>query len=121
MAAGLLLLAGYDGTQPFQDPFCGSGTIAIEAAWIATHRAPGLMRRFGFEKLQNFDKEKWQALRREAEKQIKPAAAPISGSDNDRYMIRAALANAQAAEVDNFIRFDVQDAQPRGRTANTAL
>ena len=41
--------------------------IAIEAAWIATHRAPGLMRRFGFEKLQNFDKEKWQALRREAE------------------------------------------------------
>ena len=111
LAAGLLLLAGYDGTQPFQDPFCGSGTIAIEAAWIATHRAPGLMRRFGFEKLQNFDKEKWQVLRREAEKQIKPAAAPISGSDNDRYMIRAALANAQAAEVDNFIRFDVQDAQ----------
>ena len=49
LAAGLLLLAGYDGTQPFQDPFCGSGTIAIEAAWIATHRAPGLMRRFGFE------------------------------------------------------------------------
>ena len=41
-------LAGYDGTQPSR-PFCGSGTIAIEAAWIATHRAPGLMRRFGFE------------------------------------------------------------------------
>ncbi|WP_339893213.1 class I SAM-dependent RNA methyltransferase, partial [Neisseria gonorrhoeae] len=52
LAAGLLLSAGYDGTQPFQDPFCGSGTIAIEAAWIAAGRAPGMMRRFGFEKLQ---------------------------------------------------------------------
>ncbi|CFC28114.1 putative methylase [Neisseria gonorrhoeae] len=41
LAAGLLLSAGYDGTQPFQDPFCGSGTIAIEAAWIAAGRAPG--------------------------------------------------------------------------------
>ncbi|HFC2949282.1 TPA: class I SAM-dependent RNA methyltransferase [Neisseria gonorrhoeae] len=40
LAAGLLLSAGYDGTQPFQDPFCGSGTIAIEAAWIAAGRAP---------------------------------------------------------------------------------
>ena len=56
LAAGLLLLAGYNGSQPFQDPFCGSGTIAIEAAWMATQRAPGLMRRFGFEKLKGYDK-----------------------------------------------------------------
>ena len=111
LAAGLLLLAGYDGTQPFQDPFCGSGTIVIEAAWIATRRAPGLMRRFGFEKLKNFDAALWKKLKHEAETQIRPAPAPISGSDNDRYMIRAAVANAQAAEVDTFIRFEVKDAQ----------
>ena len=111
LAAGLLLLAGYDGTQPFQDPFCGSGTIVIEAAWIATRRAPGLMRRFGFEKLKNFDAALWKKLQHEAETQIRPASAPISGSDNDRYMIRAAVANAQAAEVDTFIRFEVKDAQ----------
>lgn len=111
LAAGLLLLAGYDGTQPFQDPFCGSGTIVIEAAWIATRRAPGLMRRFGFEKLKNFDAALWKKLQHEAETQIRPAPAPISGSDNDRYMIRAAVANAQAAEVDTFIRFEVKDAQ----------
>ena len=111
LAAGLLLLAGYDGTQPFQDPFCGSGTIAIEAAWIATRRAPSLMRRFGFEKLKNFDAALWKKLQHEAETQIRPAPAPISGSDNDRYMIRAAVANAQAAEVDTFIRFEVKDAQ----------
>ena len=111
LAAGLLLLAGYDGTQPFQDPFCGSGTIVIEAAWIATRRAPGLMRRFGFEKLKNFDAALWKKLQHEAKTQIRPAPAPISGSDNDRYMIRAAVANAQAAEVDTFIRFEVKDAQ----------
>ena len=111
LAAGLLLLAGYDGTQPFQDPFCGSGTIVIEAAWIATRRAPGLMRRFGFEKLKNFDAALWKKLQHEAETQIRPAPALISGSDNDRYMIRAAVANAQAAEVDTFIRFEVKDAQ----------
>ena len=111
LAAGLLLLAGYDGTQPFQDPFCGSGTIVIEAAWIATRRAPGLMRRFGFEKLKNFDAALWKKLQHEAETQIRPASAPISGSDNDRHMIRAAVANAQAAEVDTFIRFEVKDAQ----------
>ena len=111
LAAGLLLLAGYNGSQPFQDPFCGSGTIVIEAAWIATRRAPGLMRRFGFEKLKNFDAALWKKLQHEAETQIRPAPAPISGSDNDRYMIRAAVANAQAAEVDTFIRFEVKDAQ----------
>lgn len=111
LAAGLLLLAGYDGTQPFQDPFCGSGTIAIEAAWIATRRAPGLMRRFGFEKLKNFDAALWKKLQHEAETQIRPAPAPISGSDNDRHMIRATVANAQAAEVDTFVRFEVKDAQ----------
>ena len=111
LAAGLLLLAGYDGTQPFQDPFCGSGTIVIEAAWIATRRAPGLMRRFGFEKLKNFDAALWKKLQHEAETQLRPAPAAISGSDNDRHMIRAAVANAQAAEVNTFIRFEVKDAQ----------
>ena len=111
LAAGLLLLAGYDGSQPFQDPFCGSGTIVIEAAWIATRRAPGLMRRFGFEKLKNFDAALWKKLQHEAETQIRPAPASISGSDNDRHMIRAAVANAQAAEVDTVVRFEVKDAQ----------
>ena len=79
------------------------------------------MRRFGFEKLQNFDKEKWQALRREAEKQIKLAAAPISGSDNDRYMIRAALANAKQLKWIISSALTCKMRRPRGRTANTAL
>lgn len=112
LAAGLLLLAGYNGTQPFQDPFCGSGTIAIEAAWIALKRAPGLMRRFGFEALKNFDKALWSKIKQAArEEALERAPAPIGASDNDRYMTRAAQENARAAEVDAFIRFDTRDAQ----------
>ncbi|EIC13738.1 class I SAM-dependent RNA methyltransferase [Kingella kingae] len=118
LAAGLLLLAGYDGSQPFQDPFCGSGTIAIEAALIALNRAAGLNRRFGFENLANFDKALWIKLKAEARSQIKDKPlAKISASDNDRFMTRAAKENAQAAEVDMFIEIntlDVQDTRPNG-------
>ena len=112
LAAGLLLLAGYDGTQPFQDPFCGSGTIAIEAAWIATHRAPGLMRRFGFEKLQNFDKKNGKPCAVKLKKQNQTGRrAEFPAANNDRYMIRAALANAQPPKWIISSAFGVQDAQ----------
>ena len=118
LAAGLLLLAGYDGSQPFQDPFCGSGTIAIEAAWIATHRAVGLNRRFGFENWANFDRALWVKLKAEARSQIKERIqTKISASDNDRAMTRACKENTIAAEVDMFIEIntlDVQDTQPNG-------
>ncbi|MDO4997041.1 MAG: class I SAM-dependent RNA methyltransferase [Neisseria sp.] len=112
LAAGLLLLAGYDGSQPFQDPFCGSGTLAIEAAWIASKRAVGLMRRFGFEQLKNFDKALFSKIKQAAREQIQDKiAAPIAASDNDRYMTRTAQENARMAEVDALIQFDTKDAQ----------
>ena len=118
LAAGLLLLAGYDGTQPFQDPFCGSGTIAIEAAWIALGRAPGLNRRFGFEKLAQFDRALWVKLKAEARHAIRNRPyANIAASDNDRAMTRMTQANAAAAEVDGFIdinTLDAQDTRPNG-------
>lgn len=110
LAAGLLLLAGYDGSRPFQDPFCGSGTLAIEAALIATRRAPGLLRRFGFERLSTFDAVLWQRLRQEAQAAIRPQApAPIGGSDLQRQMVRAAAANAREAGVAEHIAFQVAD------------
>lgn len=118
LAAGLLLLAGYDGSQPFQDPFCGSGTIAIEAAWIALNRATGLNRRFGFEKLANYDRALWTKLKSEARAQMRDKPlAPLSASDNDRAMTRATKENAVAAEVDMFIELntvDVLDTRPNG-------
>ena len=112
LAAGLLLLSGYDGSQPFQDPFCGSGTLAIEAALIALKRAPGLMRRFGFEKLKNFDKALWMKIKQAArEAALDQVAAPIAGSDNDRQMIRIARQNAEAAEVADWVVLETADAQ----------
>ncbi|MBQ9601887.1 MAG: class I SAM-dependent RNA methyltransferase [Neisseriaceae bacterium] len=119
VAAGLLLLAGYDGSQPLQDPFCGSGTIAIEAAWIATKRATGLMRHFGFELLKNFDKALWIKLKAAARKNIQnQVSGSIGASDNDAEMIRLAKQNAQMAEVSEWIDFSVADAQdvrPNGK------
>lgn len=118
LAAGLLLLAGYDGSRPFQDPFCGSGTLAIEAAWIALNRAPGLMRRFGFEKLAVHDPALWARLKAQARAAAKDRPSEnIAAGDNDRAMTRAAQANARAAEVEAFIDIatcDVQDARPNG-------
>lgn len=117
LAAGLLLLAGYDGSQPFQDPFCGSGTIAIEAALLATRRAPGRLRRFGFEKWQNFDAALWERIRSEAEMQIVRPSERIAGSDYDARMLATAKANADAAEVGEAIDWavcEVQNARPNG-------
>ena len=63
LAAAILLLAGYDGTQPFLDPMCGSGTLAIEAAMMAVNKAPQIHRKKGefyFEWLKDFDRELWR-------------------------------------------------------------
>lgn len=117
LAAGLLLLAGYDGSQPFQDPFCGSGTIAIEAAWIAQNRAPGLLRRFAFERLRGFDSALWQRLRTEAQDAVRSAAAPLAASDIDQQAVRHALANIEAAQLADVIavrRGDALAQRPNG-------
>jgi putative N6-adenine-specific DNA methylase len=66
LAAGILLIAGYDGSQPLLDPMCGSGTFLVEAADIALKRAPGRNRRFGFQRLREFDALSWEALLSEA-------------------------------------------------------
>ncbi len=118
LAAGLLLLSGYDGSQPFQDPFCGSGTIALEAAWIALNRPAGLLRRFAFEHLSGFDKALWVKIKAEGRAQIRQTAAqPIAASDHSAQLVEIARENARAAEVEEFIRFDccdVREARPCG-------
>src|SRR5690606_30943467 len=60
LAAGLLALADWDPAQALLDPFCGSGTILIEAAWIALGVPPGIWRPFGFERLRNHDARLWR-------------------------------------------------------------
>ncbi len=66
LAAGMLALSGWTPDVPLLDPMCGSGTILCEAAQIATNRAAGIGRAFGFEKLLNFDAPAWESLREKA-------------------------------------------------------
>jgi putative N6-adenine-specific DNA methylase len=107
LAAAVLMAAGYDGTMPLVNPMCGSGTIAIEAALIATGRAPGLLRsNFGLLHVKGIDDNAWQAARREAAKsRRKDSPPPIITTDIDPQAIAAARANAKTAGVDGLIDF----------------
>jgi len=104
LAAGLLMLAGWRPARPLLDPFCGSGTIAIEAALMASHRAPGLARSFSFEKLEGFDRAAWKALLEEAHAQIDDqAAACIVGSDISTRVVALAVKNAELAGLKSWL------------------
>ena len=111
LAAALVLLAGWDGASPFADPLCGSGTLPIEAAWIAIRRPPGLTRRrFGFQGWMDFDIQLWTALRDDARRGVlKQLRAPVVGSDVRRDAIAFSAGNARAAGVGHLIRFEVKD------------
>ncbi len=111
LAAGVILATGYDGAVPLVNPMCGSGTLAIEAALIASGRPPGLLRdNFGFMHHKGFDSETWQSIRRSARKvHNKGTIAPIIATDIDAGAIRAARKNAETAGVNHMIRFDVCD------------
>jgi len=111
LAAAILLAAGYDGTQPLINPMCGSGTLAIEAALIALHRQPGLLREnFGHMHIRNFLSDKWQNLRLNMKSQeIGKLRVPIVASDINPGVIEIARKNARLAGVENFIQFQVCD------------
>lgn len=121
LAAGLLRLAGWTAEQPLADPFCGSGTILIEAASIAARQAPGLARPFGFERLRSVDRAAWRELKEAARAAVDlKAAALLAGSDISTRVIEQARANAQRAGfgdwlADGRLRFaavDARTAQP---------
>ena len=101
LAAGLLTLAGWQPDLPLCDPFCGSGTIVIEAAQRALGIAPGLSRSFGFERLLDFDSAGWAALRGEAIRRAQAGAAhgapAIAASDIDPQALEQVGRNAQRA------------------------
>jgi putative N6-adenine-specific DNA methylase len=111
LAAALVLLTGWRGDVPFADPLCGSGTLAIEAAWIALHRPPGLTRkRFGFQGWMDFDIELWTSLRDEARRGVgRTLPAPILASDARGDAVAFAINNARAAGIGHLLRFDKRD------------
>jgi putative N6-adenine-specific DNA methylase len=111
LAAALVLMTGWRGERPFADPLCGSGTLAIEAAWIALRRPPGLTRkRFGFQGWMDFDVQQWTSLRDEARRGVgRSLPAPILASDVRGDAVSLAINNARAAGIGHLLRFDKRD------------
>lgn len=111
LAASILLLAGYTGQEPLLDPMCGSGTIPIEAAYIALNKAPLIHRGkddFALEHLAGFDRALWRRVSdrlRAAKKDALPA--PIYASDIRADFVDLARASALRARVEKYLEFSV--------------
>ena len=110
LAAAMVLLSRYRGKGPLRDPFCGSGTIPIEAALIAKNRAPGLNRSFSAQKWPWLSSALWLDAAEEAEAKEYHGAYNIMGSDIDPHAVEIARANAVKADVEDLVRFEVADA-----------
>ena len=104
LAAGLLALAGWTPEVALFDPFCGSGTIVIEAATVASGRAPGLNRRFAFERLRGFDSHAWRTLKDAARARVNDDAPSIlRGSDISTRVVEQAIENARLAGLERWL------------------
>ena len=110
LAAGMIQLTRYRGREFFWDPFCGSGTIPIEAALIAINRAPGLNRHFAAEEFPWMPKELWEDVKTEAKDKEFHGDYRILGSDSDPQCVSLAMANARKAGVGKLITFKDGDA-----------
>ena len=119
LAAGLLLLTGWDRRSPLCDPMCGSGTFVIEAAHLAGDRAPGLRRDYALSRWPDHDAALWNQLRAEAEARWEAGRdqiPPLFGNDHHEGAIGIARDSAARAEVAEHIRFtlgDVADFAPQ--------
>ncbi len=121
LAAAMVQLTRYRGREFFWDPFCGSGTIAIEAALIAKNRAPGLMRKFAAQSFPWIAPEIWDDLRREAKEKEFHGDYHILGSDNDPRCVSLSMANARKAGVADCIRFRDGDATKMSLPTDTGI
>jgi putative N6-adenine-specific DNA methylase len=117
LAAGILLLSGWQPGQNFLDPMCGSGTFLVEAAQMSLGIAPGLGRNFAFEKFRHCEQAAWKRVRAMVQQQRKGAQAlPIFGADIDPYQVAATEENLAAAGFDHtqveIVVNDVIDLEP---------
>ena len=110
LAAGMIQLTRFRGREFFWDPFCGSGTIPIEAALIAKNRAPGLTRSFAAQEFPWISKEAWQNARQEARDKEFKGPYRILGSDSDPACVSLSFANAKKAGVSDCVTFKDGDA-----------
>ena len=106
LAAALVMLSYWRRDRPLIDPFCGSGTIPIEAALIGRNIAPGAHREFSFQDWNDFPGELWEEARRQAiDAELPPLEERLIGSDIDGNALKAARANAERAGVAEDIHF----------------
>ena len=121
LAAGMIQLARFRGREYFWDPFCGSGTIPIEAALIAKNRAPGLNRQFAAEKYTWMPDSAWQLAKEEARDREFNGSYRIMGSDNDPTCVSLAFANARKAGVSDCVTFKDGDATKMSLPAESGI
>ena len=110
LAAAMVTLTRYRGREYLWDPFCGSGTIPIEAALIAKNKAPGAFRRFSAEAFAWMDPGIWGQVRTEAKDKEFRGNYRILGSDNDPKCVSLSMANARKAGLGDLIEFRDGDA-----------
>jgi putative N6-adenine-specific DNA methylase len=107
LAAGMILLSGWDKKTPFVDPMCGSGTMLIEAAMIAKNIPPNIIRQhFGFETWNNFNQDLWEEVLDEAYNKYIDDCPPIIGSDIDKKIINAAKVNINNIRLTKCIKLE---------------
>lgn len=112
LAAGIIMATGYDGSQDIVLPMCGSGTLAIESAFIGMNKTAGTLRsNYGFKHFKCFVEQIWQEIRNDARKSIQKdrLRKRIIATDIDKEAIEAARQNARMAGVEHLIEFDVCD------------
>ena len=110
MAAAMVTLSRYRGRDDFRDPFCGSGTIPIEAALIAKNIVPGINRSFTAERWGEIPAGLWREAREEARSREFSGEYNILGSDIDPAAVKMARENAERAGVSDIVRFEIADA-----------
>lgn len=110
IASGIVSLSRWQFDKPFVNPMCGSGTLAIEAALLATNTAPGLFREnWGFMHLLDYNTKQWSEMRRQAKGAIHEINTQIIASDRDFRAVGNARRNAEEAGMDPYIQFEVCD------------
>lgn len=110
LAAGLLLLSGWDGQSDFYDPMCGSGTILIEAAMIACNIPANINRpEFAFERWADYDNALFETIQDALLKKTREFHHTIKGTDIDITAIKKAIDNVKNANLDDYIQIDQDD------------
>ncbi|MDU8887166.1 THUMP domain-containing protein [Yeosuana sp. MJ-SS3] len=110
LAAGLVMLSGWDGQSDFMDPMCGSGTILAEAAMIACNIPPNLMRKeFAFERWQDWDVDLFETIEESLLKKTRDFHHKIIGYDKSPSAVSKAKANIKNAHLDEFITIKHED------------